>query len=253
MDLIDSHCHLNDREAFPNPAEAIAEAEDAGVSRFIVVGVDTESSRYALELADEHSGVYAVVGWHPNSAASFNDAELRHIEAMLDHPKVVAIGEIGLDFHWTFATREQQERALFSQLALAAERDVPIVFHCREAYADLLEILEGQEHRKLLLHCFAGNELEAERALALGALLGVDGPITYPKSEQTRSIFANLPADRIVIETDSPWMPPVPHRGKRNRPAWLIHVNEKLAEVRGLSPDECAALVTRNTEAFFGL
>jgi TatD DNase family protein len=253
MPLIDTHCHLNDTEAFPNPAATISRAREAGVERVIVVGVDVESSQRALELTEAHQGVYAIVGWHPNYTANYTSAKLSEIEELLRHPKAVALGEIGLDFHWQYATLEQQERALYDQLALGEESGKPIVFHCREAYPALLEKLESRTVLSYLFHCFAGDEEAARRAREMDCYFGVDGPITYKKSTHLREIVASLPQDRIVIETDSPYLTPEPFRGKPNEPANVVLVNSALASVLGISEEECTALTTRNAERFFRL
>jgi TatD DNase family protein len=251
--LIDTHCHLNDAKAFPDVTATIGEARSAGVDRMIVVGIDTESSRQALEIAEAHEGVFAIVGWHPTSAALYTPNDLKEVEAMLSSPKAVAVGEIGLDFYWDKSTPEQQYACLTDQLELAARVGKPVVFHCRDANDELLGFLEGREKLPYLFHCFSGDESHARRALKLGALLGVDGPITYPKNQAQRDLFASLPHDRVVIETDSPYMAPVPFRGKPNRPAWVVHVNTALAECWGVSAEECARITTENAERFFGL
>lgn len=254
MRLVDTHCHLNDVKAFPDPGEAVAEAMAAGVDRLIVVAVDNEWSRLALEISDQQEGVFAVVGWHPSHSAEFKASDIRIIRKMAGHPKCVAIGEVGLDFYWDHATWEQQEICLHLHLDLAEEMGKPLVFHCRDAYPELLTILEERRPQtKMLFHCFSGTEEEADRALALGCWLGVDGPLTYPKNEATRSLFARLPKDKVLIETDAPWMAPVPFRGKRNRPAWVVHVNEALAGCWNMTPEESAAITTANAEEFFGL
>jgi TatD DNase family protein len=253
VQLIDTHCHINDGNAFPDPASTLSEARAAGVDRLIVVGVDVESSERALELADSHDGVYAIVGWHPNYTSAYSPQGLKRIEELLQHPKAVAIGEIGLDFHWQYATREEQDRALFDQLDLAASTGKPVVFHCRDAYPALLEILEKRTILPYLFHCFAGNVEEARRAQAMDCTFGVDGPITYKKSFESREIIKTLPRDRIVIETDSPYLTPEPFRGKPNKPSNVALVNTALAAVLEVSADECAALTTANAERFFKL
>ena len=251
MRLFDTHCHLNDAKAFPDPAAAIEEARRAGVDRLAIVGVDEESSRRALEIAESHDGVYAIVGWHPTSAASYTGT--RGIEEMLKSPKAVAVGEVGLDFYWDKSTPDEQYRCLSDHLDLAAQVGKPVVFHCRDANDELLTFLEGRAAHAYLFHCFSGDQSHAERAVALGAVLGVDGPITYPKNDALRAIFARVPRDRIVVETDSPYMSPVPYRGKPNRPAWVVNVNQALAGVLGVTAEECAELTTANAERFFGV
>lgn len=253
MRLTDTHCHLYDERAFPDPVKAVETASAAGVDRLVVVGVDTDTSRKAIALAERFAGVYAVAGWHPNYAADFTPESVGEIREMLSHPKVVALGEIGLDYHWDYATQEQQMRALRMQLDLAYETEMPVVFHCREAYDDLLAILEKEPAHKWLFHCFAGDEEHAIRAQKLDSWFGVDGPITYPKNEALRTQFAALPGDKILIETDAPYMAPVPHRGQRNHPAHVVFVNEALAKARSITPAECAALTSANADNFFGL
>lgn len=251
--MIDTHCHLNDLEAFPDPASVVAEARAEGVDRILVVGVDEDSSWRALDLAEQFAEVSAIVGWHPNYASAYRSERLGRIREMLAHPKAVALGEIGLDFHWTYATLDEQERALLDQLDLAAEVGAPVVFHCREAYSALLDRLEGRSPLPYLFHCFAGGADDARRATALDAYFGVDGPITYKKATELREVVATLPADRLVIETDSPYLTPAPYRGKPNRPAYVRFVNAALAAVRGVSAEECAASTTANAIRFFGL
>lgn len=251
--MIDTHCHLNDAEAFPDPASVLVEARAAGLEGILVVGVDEDSSWRALELAERFAEVFAIVGWHPNYAAGFRSERLDPIRAMLAHPKAVALGEIGLDFHWTYATLEEQERALFDQLDLAAELGAPVVFHCREAYPALLDRLEARPRRPYLFHCFAGGADDARRAMELDAYFGVDGPITYKKANDLRAVVATLPGNRLVIETDSPYLTPAPYRGKPNRPAYVRFVAQALAEVRGIPTEDCVAATTANARRFFGL
>ncbi|HMS54624.1 MAG TPA: TatD family hydrolase [Fimbriimonadaceae bacterium] len=248
--LIDTHCHLNLEDAFPNPGETIREAVEAGVSNMIVVGIDEASSRRAVRLADDHKEVYAVVGHHPNSAATFSTNDLVWIENLLAHPKTVALGEIGLDFHWDYATPEQQQFSLNAQLDLAVHLGMPVVFHCRKAYRELLQVLETRSPHPYLFHCFSGSDTEAQRVVELGGLLGVDGPITYKKSTLP-SLFASLPADRIVVETDAPYMPPEPFRGRPNHPKHVVLVNRALALALGVTEEESAETTTANAEGFF--
>jgi len=251
--LIDTHCHINFPDKFPDPAAVVEEAKAAGVTRMIAVGCDPESSCQAVELAEQFKAVYAVVGWHPTYTKDYTRASLDEIEQMLSHPKVVALGEIGLDFHWDYATPEQQYAALSDQLELAKRTQTPIVFHCREAYPQLLDILELRQPHPYLLHCFAGDLADAARAVRLGAMFGVDGPITYKNGQQLRDTIRQIPHDRLVVETDSPYMPPVPFRGQANKPAYVALVNAGLAAALGTTPEACAELTTRNAERFFRL
>lgn len=251
--MIDTHCHLNDADAFPSPTVAIEDARAAGVEKMIVIGVDGRSSRIALGIADDHEGVFASVGWHPNYAKDYSTEGLAELRELAAQSKTVALGEMGLDFHWSYATREQQEDCLYAQLEMASDFDLPIVLHCREAYPELLTILENQAPRRWIFHCFSGNADDARRAVDLGCWFGIDGPITYKKADALREIVRTLPRNRILIETDSPWMAPHPDRGKSNSPALLPLINAGLANVLGLTPSETDQLTTTNAVALFGL
>ena len=251
--LVDTHCHLNLPEHFPDPAATIASARQAGVDRVLVVGIDEPSNRRAVELAEQFNEVYAIVGWHPNSASSYSPDARNLIETLASHPKARAIGEIGLDYHWDYATEEEQDRCLRDQLDLAKSLDMPVVFHCREAYQDLLDVLEDRPAQPYLFHCFSGDAVDAGRAEALGSYFGVDGPITYKKSHGLRDLVAQMPPNRIVLETDSPYMAPEPFRGRPNTPANIPLINNALAAALGIGSEECANLTTANAERFFGL
>lgn len=251
MRIIDTHCHLYDEEAFPNPAYAIEEARRHDVDKMIVIGTNVETSRKAVEMAERFSGVFAVVGWHPNYAADYTSDQLTELDKLASSPTVVGVGEMGLDFHWDYATREQQDRCLFDQLEWAKSINKPIVFHCREAYAALLEILEDRGVGASVFHCFAGTQDDADRALALGAFLGVDGPITYPKADDLRTTIAAAPRDRILVETDAPYLSPAPHRGKVNEPANVRYVVEALGKLWNVSTEEAAQITTQNAHRMF--
>jgi TatD DNase family protein len=253
LELFDTHCHLNLPEHFPDPDADIERAKAAGVSRLAVVGIDLESCDRAIALAERHEGVYAIVGWHPNSAAEFSEAALNQISDMLAHPKVVALGEIGLDYHWDFATPDQQRACLADQLALAEESGMPVVFHCRKAYDDLLDILEARPPRPYLFHCFSGDAGHAYRVRKLDGWIGVDGPLTYKKSNDLRSVVADWPRNRLVLETDSPYLSPEPHRGKPNHPSYLTLVNQRLAACWNVEPEVSGIQTTSNACGIFGI
>ncbi|MBX3119846.1 MAG: TatD family hydrolase [Fimbriimonadaceae bacterium] len=253
MVLFDTHCHLNDPKAFPNPSQAIREAKEVGVEFMTVIGIDPDSSRLAMEIADAHDGVTFVAGRHPNYAADYDPAELKLVEEFLDHPKCVALGEIGLDYHWDFALPEQQLRCTLDQLALARDKKKPVVIHCREAYPDLLSILEREPAHSYLFHCFGGDADDAKRVMELDGYFGVDGPITYKNSQGLRELVKHIPLDRIVLETDSPYLTPEPYRGKPNSPKLLPIVNAKLAECLGLTADACAIATIATGRRFYGI
>lgn len=251
--MIDTHCHLNDAKAFPDPELAIETAKGVGVDRIFVIGLEPENWRSAISLAERFEDVYAIVGWHPNFTNEYAGESLAQLRHHLAHPKVLAMGEIGLDWYRDYASREQQYAALHAQLDLAGELQVPVVFHARDAYSDLMDVLEKRAPHPYLFHCWAGNAAEAERAVALGAYFGVDGPISYKKSDDLRAVIRNLPHDRLVLETDAPYLTPEPLRGKPNQPAHIPLINHALAVTLGIDEAECATLTTANANRFFRL
>lgn len=250
--LIDTHCHLNDAKAFPDPRAEIDAARALGVERLVVVGTAPADWERAVALAETHPEVWAIVGWHPNYTADYDPATLGRLRELLAHPRVLALGEIGLDYHWAYAERTVQRAALRDGLDLAAEVGKPVVFHARDAYSDLLDVLEARPPHPYLMHCFAGTAEEGARAVALGCRFGVDGPVTYPKAEVLREVLRSLPFESLVVETDAPYMSPVPHRGKPNRPAHVRHVAEGLALALGRSYEEVATRTTATAREFFG-
>lgn len=265
--LVDTHCHL-DFDSFAGEVEAVVErAAAAGVTRIIVPSLDLGNARAVLTLAERFPGVHAAVGVHPNSAAGWRDEWIDELRALAAHPRVVAIGEIGLDYYWDKTPPATQRRALLGQLTLAAELDLPVILHNRDASDDLLRLLgsmyhvpTSREERSSLepalrgvLHSFSADWNTAESALALGFYLGFTGPLTYKKADDLRAIAARVPLDRILIETDAPFLAPHPHRGRRNEPAYVRHVAERLAELRGLSLEEVAQATAANAVALFRL
>ncbi|HLK17175.1 MAG TPA: TatD family hydrolase [Fimbriimonadaceae bacterium] len=252
--LIDTHCHLNLRDKFPDPEPVVAAAREEGVDRLVVVGIDEATSRHAVELAERFEGVFATVGWHPTSTANFQASWLEPIRELAGHPKVVAIGEIGLDYYWPDSPPADQERALLAQLDLAAELGKPVVYHCRDAYPALLSLLEARtQPGAQVMHCFGGHAEDARRAVALDLYFGVDGPVTYKNAAELRETLKTIPRDRLVLETDSPFLPPVPFRGKPNVPAFVPYIARGLGDTLGLSETEIAALTTANAERLFRL
>jgi TatD DNase family protein len=261
LNLIDTHCHLNFHQFDADRAAVVERAAQAGVTRILIPAVDTESASQAVALAAEYAGVFASVGIHPNDTADFSDADLDRIRALASAPKAVAIGEIGLDYHWDKSPKEAQWRAFEAQLTLARELEMPVIIHNREASDDVIAILEAWARdlppalrdRPGVLHSFSAPQAVAERALACGFYLGFTGPITYKNADDLRQIAALMPLDCLLIETDAPYLTPIPHRGQRNEPAYVRLVAERIAALRRLPPDEIASATTANAARLFGL
>lgn len=260
--LVDTHCHLDFDEYDSIRDHILQEAADAGVTRILNPGVDLERNRRALEIADAYPNVYAAVGIHPNSTADWSDAMLDEMRTTAAHPKVLAIGEIGLDYYRDRSPKDVQRRALEAQLTLAAELKLPVIIHNRDAHDDTLDVLSAWaatlpdelKARPGVLHSFSAPLDVAERALALGFYLGFTGPITYKNADELRRIAAQIPADRILIETDGPFLTPHPYRGKfPNHPAYVRFVAERIAALRVLPDEAFAAQSTANAEWLFAL
>jgi len=256
--LADAHCHL-DASYFPDGAEAVmARAEEAGVVGFVVVGVgaDLSPARAAVALAQSRPDrVVACVGIHPHDAASWSEAAHDELRALASQPGVAAVGEIGLDYHYDHSSRPAQ-RAVFARLiGLARELGRPIVVHTREAAADTLAILEDEEARDVggIIHCFSEDRPFAARALDLGFDVSFSGIVTFKSATAVQDVAAWAPLDRILVETDSPYLAPVPLRGKKCEPALLVHTARRVAALRGIPLEELAAATLANTERRFGL
>ena len=230
----------------------MAEAVSAGVARMVTIGCGRQSSERALELADAHPEVYAAVGVHPHDSDGWTPDDARWMADMARHPKVVAIGECGLDYHYDNSERGNQRAAFRAQIAVARDAKLPVVVHTREAADDTIAILrEEAAGHPVIIHCFSMPERRDEVAEA-GWYASFAGPLTFPKSVELREACAALPADRLLVETDAPYLAPVPRRGRPNRPALVAHTLAALAEARGLSVDDADALTTANAAAVFG-
>ena len=252
--LFDTHCHL-DTHSFDADREAVfTRALAAGVSRFLNPAYDLASSRRAVALAQTRADLVASVGVHPNDSAAFDDATADTLRELSGQRGVVAIGEIGLDYHWQTVPHERQKIAFVRQLELARERNLPVIIHSREAMDDTLDILEREfAGRPLVLHSFAGDVSQLRRALDYGFYIGVSGPVTYPSAAQTREVVRAVPLDRLLLETDAPYLTPQRHRGKRNEPAYVRLVAEKVADVREMLLTEIAALTMDNARRLFSI
>ena len=259
--LVDTHCHLNISAFAADLPAVLQRAQAANVSTIVVPAIDLAGCREALQLAKRNAGVYCALGMHPNSASEYDEAALRQIRGLAVDARVVAIGEIGLDYYWDKAPRQQQQSAFEAQLELAAELGLPVIVHNRDSTADVLAALEawtatlpdGLRQRPGVMHSFSGEIGDAERALAAGFYLGFTGPITFKNAAETRAVAAATPLDRLLIETDAPYLAPQPRRGKRNEPALLPLVNAKLAEVHGVTPGQMARQTSHNARRLFAL
>jgi TatD DNase family protein len=257
MMLIDSHCHFNFNAFDEDRAEVLARARAAGVVALINPGTDLDDSRQIVALAETNPNLYAAIGFHPNDAANFDETTLAELRYLARHSRVVAIGEIGLDYYWDKAPRPVQWQVLEQQLALAKEVGKPVIIHQREAAADTMAILRqwaaGQPHPGLVLHSFSGDRAMAEEALELGFYLGVSGPVTFKNARELPEIVAAAPPERLLVETDAPFLAPHPLRGKRNEPAYVKLVAERVAALRGLPLAEMSLRLSENTIALFKL
>ncbi|MEY2820420.1 MAG: hypothetical protein RL275_3883 [Chloroflexota bacterium] len=269
MQLTDTHCHLDYHKYNTDRAHVIQHAKDAGLVRILVPGLHHRSSKEAVMLAESNSMVYAAVGFHPTDLDEYSEKTFQQVKKLAKLPKVVAIGEIGIDYYWVKEPEKRafQRETLKQHLAFAQEMNKPVVLHMREqddawfgdASVDLLEILtEWQSglsgdlrERPGVLHSFNGTLETAQKALALNFYLGVTGPVTYSNADKKREVISQLPLDRLLIETDGPYLTPVPHRGKRNEPAYVVHIADKIAEIHSKSPAEIADITTANAARLF--
>jgi TatD DNase family protein len=248
--LVDSHVHLDDVKFDADREQTIERALAAGVECMMAIGTGNgpPDLEVALRLADRHPSIYATIGVHPHDASKATPETWTRLRELAAHPKVLAVGEIGLDYHYDFSPRDVQRAVFEQQLALAAEFGQPIVIHTREAWDDTLAVLRAHWRGAGIMHCFTGDEAQARQALDLDFHLSFGGVLTFPKADEVRQAARIAPEDRLLVETDCPYLAPVPHRGKRNEPAFVVETARRLAEVRGVPPEAIAAATTRNFE-----
>ena len=259
--LVDTHAHLDFSKFDGDRPAVLARAWAAGVEAIVTIGVDLPSSERAVAMAEAHDSVYATVGMHPHHAKKLDGEVLARFRELGCHEKVVAVGEIGLDFYRDLSPREVQRRAFQAQLAWAARQGKPVVIHDRDAHDEIMEVLDDWaaeqrgsplDGRLGVLHTFSGDLAMAERALELGFYLSVAGPVTYPDAGQLREVVRALPLDRLLVETDCPFLAPHPHRGQRNEPAYVRLVAERVAALKNVALDEVAETTTANARRLFG-
>jgi TatD DNase family protein len=259
--IIDTHAHLDMPEFDSDREEVIGRAKDKGVSTIITIGIDLESCRKAIDIAEKHPGIWAGIGIHPQESKGVSKQDVGKLEEMARHPKVVGIGELGLDYYHQYSPKESQLTVLHWQLEIAERVSLPIIIHCRQAQEDMLPIIrdwcqsnkmpEGKPRG--VLHCFSGDENLAKNYVDMGFYISLGGYIGYPSSAKLRDTIKKIPSDKIVVETDCPFLPPQKYRGKRNEPAYTAITMEALAEIKGISYDEMARQTTENAIRVFNL
>lgn len=256
--LVDSHCHLDSSDFDADRDDVIARAREAGVGRMVAIGTgegppDLEAG---IRMAERYTMFLATAGVHPHDAAKATGHTLAHLDGLLGHPKVIALGEIGLDYHYDFSPREAQKQIFAEQMRIAAAHGKPIVIHTREAWSDTVDLIErhwSPYNLPGVMHCFSGGEKEASQALGLGFYLSFGGIVTFPKARELQAVAASAPLDRILLETDSPYLAPVPKRGKRNEPGFIGYTAQKLAGLRNTTLEEIASATSANFDRLFGL
>jgi len=253
--IIDSHCHLDDTAFDADREQVLERARQAGISLALAIGSGDgpPDLEVAIRLADSVPWLYATVGVHPHDARKSNAAAFTKLEELCRHSKVLAIGEIGLDYHYDHSPRDVQRDTFIAQMEIAQRAGKPIVIHTREAWNDTLDLIRGNWRGTGIMHCFSGDYQQAACCLDLGFMISFAGMITFPKAQPLRDVAARLPLDRILVETDSPYLAPVPHRGKRNEPAFVIDTLAVLAKIRSIPAEEAAAATTANFRKLFGL
>jgi len=253
--LVDTHAHLDGERFLDDIDDVLQNAQDNGVETIITVGCDLASSQASVELSQRYSNVFATVGVHPHDAAHLTTEVIDRFKLLAKEPKVVAIGEIGLDYYRNRCPHDQQQSAFRQQIQLAHQCQLPIVVHDRDAHDDVMRILEEENAQQVggVLHCFSGDLAMAKRCIEMGFYLSFTGTITYPKNEEIREIIHQIPTEHILVETDCPYLSPQNWRGKRNEPAYVVKTAEKIAEIKGLSLTDIARTTSLNAHALFGV
>lgn len=253
--LFDTHCHLN-VDAFEEDVEAtIQRAKEAGVERFAVVGFDAPTIKKSIALSTQYPEIYSIIGWHPTEAGTYTPAVQESLLSLLTNKKVVAMGEMGLDYHWNTAPPAVQEKIFRIQIQIAKDLQLPISIHMRDAIEDTYRILREEDVSEIggIMHSYSGDVAYMEKFLDLGMHISLSGVVTFKKASEVHEVAKAAPLDRLLIETDSPYLAPVPYRGKRNEPAYVRYVAERVAELRGMDINEIAQITTQNANQLFRL
>ena len=251
--IFDTHAHYDDKAFDGDREELLDSLKNSGVGLVLIPGCDAHSSRAALALAERFSFVYAAVGIHPEELGEEPRAELEQVRMLAAHDKCRAIGEVGLDYYWDTSRKEEQKRIFADQLTLARELDLPVIVHDRDAHADALEIISRFPEVRGVFHCYSGSAEMAGELLRRGWYLGFDGPVTYKNARKAIEVLSVTPLDRILVETDSPYMSPVPMRGKRNDSRNLVYIISKIAEIKGMEAGEIEQITCENGKRLFGI
>ncbi|MDF2682969.1 MAG: TatD family deoxyribonuclease [Brevibacillus sp.] len=253
--LFETHTHLNAKEFDEDREEVIARARENGVSTIVNIGFNAETIPTCIELAEKYDFIYAVVGWHPQDAKDMTDEHLAWIEELTRHPKVVGLGEMGLDYYWDTSPKDVQADVFRKQIRLARKVEMPIIIHNRDAHQDVISILKEEKAAEVggIMHCFSGSWETAKLALDMNFYISFGGPLTFKNAKQPKEVAAKVPLDRLLIETDSPYLTPHPFRGKRNESGYVRYVCEEMANIRGLSYEEMAQITSDNARRLFQL
>ena len=252
--LIDTHCHLDAAKFDEDRAAMIGRARQAGVERFVTIGCDVDNSRRALGLAATHTDVYASVGVHPHEAEKVQDSFVDELRRLSSHARCVAIGECGLDYYYDHSPREKQQEVFAAQIQLAVELQKPLVVHVRDAWEDCLQLLRSQNASSCggIIHCFSGDWEFAASCLELGFYLSIPGIVTFKNPGALVEVIERMPVERMLVETDSPYLAPAPHRGKRNEPAYVVEVAKRIAEIKDCTYDDVVKQTGENAQTLFG-
>lgn len=253
--MFDTHVHLNARQFAEDREEVIQRAFDAEVTYMTVVGFDDETIPLAIEIAEEYETIYAAVGWHPVDAIDFSQEKYEWIKELSAHPKVVAIGEMGLDYHWDTSPKDVQKDVFKQQIALAKYVQMPIIIHNRDATEDVIKVLQEEDAADVggIMHCYNDSVDYVDTCLQMNFYISLGGPVTFKNAPLPKEVAAHVPLDKLLIETDAPFLAPHPNRGKRNEPAYVAYVAEQIAHIRGISVEEVHKVTTENAKRVFNL
>ncbi|GIN93497.1 putative metal-dependent hydrolase YabD [Siminovitchia terrae] len=253
--LFDTHVHLNDEQFNEDLQEVIERAKEVGVSHMVVVGFNRPTIERAISLVEEYNFLYASIGWHPVDAIDMTDEDLAWIEELSAHPKVVALGEMGLDYHWDKSPHDIQQEVFRRQIRLAKKLKLPIIIHNRDATKDVIQILREENAEDIggIMHCFSGSAETAKECIEMNFYISLGGPVTFKNAKKPKRVAEEVPLDRMLIETDCPYLAPHPYRGKRNEPAYVKLVAEQIAELKEISFEEVANKTTENAKKLFGI